>query len=419
MKIRGRGRLAWLAVTAAVSQLIVLTASPAPAETRWVPGITVAERYDSNVYFFAQGQNLEDFVTTVTPSIRMLHRGPQVDVTAQFAMTGEYYLKNPGLNYFFPNGGVTADLSRWVGQWNRRLKLQVGDNFSYTPRPPAFVAPSPDPAIVPPQPGAQTALTQSDFVRGIQSIRANSFMNAATIRGEYSVTPQTSIVGNYLNQYMRFGNAFATTAAARFFTTMYQTVNVGPQYQVTSRDTALLTGQYQHIHFSQSGQDSTFQVYGLTAGWKRIFTKSLSMTVNAGVVTFSPAGGIQYLANGALTYSQPNSTTVLSYSRQVFPSFFIAAVPLVSDVVAATTTYRFTTNWSVGGALNYAHNSAVSGPPLSFISYGATANTNYQFTRTLNLTASYAYTSFESDFPGSSYSFNRHVVSIMLSKQWQ
>jgi hypothetical protein len=91
----------------------------------------------------------------------------------------------------------------------------------------------------------------------------------------------------------------------------------------------------------------------------------------------------------------------------------------VSDVLAASISHKITQNWQVGTALNYAHNEAVSGPNLTFISYGASANSTYQFTRTFNFIASYSYTSFESAFPGASYSFNRHVVSLMLRKEWQ
>jgi hypothetical protein len=388
----------------------------AGADTRVVPWISVAERYDSNVYFFRAGQNLQDYVTTVVPGARIEHRGQLVEGNVTAQMTGEYYVKNPGLNYFFPSGGLYLNLDKVVGQWDQRWKLQVSDNVTYTPRPPAFVAPIPQNASVSPTIAASTP----DFIRGIQAVRANSLMNYAAVNSQYSLTPSASLVGSYVNQFMRFGNRFTTTPGGGFFTTKMQTLNFGPQYQVTPRDVGSITFQYQNMHFSQgSNFNSTFQVFGATGGWRHNFFKNLSVNANVGIVSFSPRGGTQYLANGAVTWEQRNTTTILSYSRSVYPSFFIAAVPLLSQVVAASVVHRLSDNWSVSGTVNYARNESISGPSLTFITYGATASANYQISRTITATAGYTYNSFDASFVGSGYSFNRNVLSVMIRSEWR
>src|SRR5919197_3873774 len=135
---RGVGVLAaWLAGA-------LLDAPTVQADTRIVPYMSVAERYDTNVYFFSQGQNLEDYVTTVIPGARIEHRGTDVEGNVSLQMTGEYYVKNPGLNYFFPSGSAFGNLDHLTARVDQRWRMQVSENFTYTPRPPAFVAPVPE-----------------------------------------------------------------------------------------------------------------------------------------------------------------------------------------------------------------------------------------------------------------------------------
>ncbi len=45
--------------------------------TTIIPSLRLAERYDSNV-FFVNGTNLEDYVTTVSPQLRVTHKSQWV-----------------------------------------------------------------------------------------------------------------------------------------------------------------------------------------------------------------------------------------------------------------------------------------------------------------------------------------------------
>ena len=119
----------------------LLQAPTVTADTRVVPYFSVAERYDTNVYFFSASNKIQDYVTTVVPGARVEHRGTLVEGNVNLQMTGEYYVRNPGLNYFFPSGGLYANLNKWAGQYDQRWRLQVSENFQFTPQPPAFVAP--------------------------------------------------------------------------------------------------------------------------------------------------------------------------------------------------------------------------------------------------------------------------------------
>src|SRR5256885_5346608 len=71
-------------------------------ETNIIPSVTLSERYDSNV-FFVPGRNLEDYVTTVSPQLRVVHIRQLVEGTIKGGLTTETYVKNPGLNYVAAN----------------------------------------------------------------------------------------------------------------------------------------------------------------------------------------------------------------------------------------------------------------------------------------------------------------------------
>jgi len=404
------------------------------ADTKVVPFFQVAERYDSNVYFFAQGHNLQDYVTTVIPGARIEHRGTDIEGNVSLQMTGEYYVKNPGLNYFFPSGSAFGNLNRLTARVDQRWRMQVSETFSYTPRPPAFVAPVSE-AQAAATPATQAA-ANPDFVRGIQAFRANSIMNVATLNSQYVLTSTTTMTGSLMSQYMRFGNAFATsptaggtttstgTPSSSFFTTNFQTLTAGPEHKFTPRDTGTLMLQYQHMHFTggnvaAGSSGSTFQIYGATGGWRHAFTPAIAARGSAGLMTFSPSGGLQYVMSGELSWTTPSTTSIVSYSRGIFPSFFIAAVPLVSQVVTVGVTHKVSENLSVGGALNYANNESATGQALRFTSYGGNAAATYLFSRSFSGVASYTYNSFDAAFGTSGYSFSRHVVSFMLRKEWR
>src|SRR5438445_9600816 len=49
-------------------------------ETNIIPSVTLSERYDSNV-FFVPGGNLDDYVTSVSPQLRVVHMGQLIEGT--------------------------------------------------------------------------------------------------------------------------------------------------------------------------------------------------------------------------------------------------------------------------------------------------------------------------------------------------
>jgi hypothetical protein len=166
------------------------------------------------------------------------------------------------------------------------------------------------------------------------------------------------------------------------------------------------------------GSTSTFTLQGLTVGWSRTFSPKLSANATGGVTVFSGSGSLQYLASASITYQERNTSFIGSYSRSVFPSFFIAATPLLSQVFSASVIHTFTQRLSATGSLNYATNEAIGNTALQFNSYGGTASINYAIGKTWSVAASYSHLVSKNAFVGTNFEFDRDVFSVTLRKEW-
>jgi len=374
----------------------------AHGETRLVPSLAVSERYDSNV-FFVPGGNLEDYVTNISPQVTVDHKGRLIDGTVRGGATGEVYVKNPGLNYIALNGGVNLNLDNAVAQLVRAAGLKVSDTFYFTPQAPAFVAP-----------GSGSQVSEA-FVRGIQAARANSFTNAGSVTGSYSLSPRVDLQASYMHQKIHFGTAFVSSTTGQFFNTTLQTVTAGPLLKISPLDTLTLTYQYQQADFSQGGG---FHTQGGIMGWTRAFTPTLQAKVTTGMTVTEPSNRVQYQGAVSVEGKLQNTDARLSYSRGVYPSFFNTGLPLLSQVVTATVAHRVTALLTVTVNGNYAKNDSVPAGTLAYESYWVTVGLNYRVSRILNTALSYTNSEYKQNSLGQSSRFDRNMVMVMLTAEW-
>lgn len=404
-------RSAWVAFLAVLAPAVSLThnamADPiiTQSDTHIIPVLTITERYDSNV-FFIQGKNLEDYVTTVNPQLRVDHTGRLVSGTLTGSVTGEAYVKNPGLDYIAPSVSTSLNLDNLVGQLDHRAKLKVSDAFTYTPRPLAFLGPE----------GA--SVVPDAFVRGIQATRANSLTNQASANAGYALTSATMLQATYMHSHIQFGKQFATPNFGTFFSTTFQNLSAGPQYKASPLDVLSLNYQYSRADFGlTNGAKSGFETQGGTLGWQRQLTPTVSANAAGGVTIFS-GGNIQYLVDASVNWKYENGEALVRYSRLVFPSFFVAALPLVSQVVTASATYALTGNLSATVTGNYARNESVPTPILLFSSYGTSLSMNYKISRAISAIATYTHNNFLQEFRGQQAEFSRNLVSLSVRGEW-
>ena len=379
-------------------------------ETNIIPSISLAERYDSNV-FFVSGRNLEDYVTTVSPQVRVIHKRQLVEATIGGGVTAEAYVKNPGLNYVGANGLLDLNLDGAMNELVRGLGLHISDTFIYTPQPPSFAAPT------------GSSQVPESLVRGIQAQRANSRTNSAKVEGSYSVSPVLDFISTYRDQRIQFGSAFSAPTAevqSTFLDTTFQTVTSGPILKVTPLDTVSLSHLYQKGTFSSGGATSDFSTQGAMAGWTRSITPTLTGHVEGGVAVLSINSDLQPLAAASLTWMLRDTDATISYSRVIVPSFLFVATPLLSQVVTGTVTHRVTNSISVSLLANYAINQSIPDSSLlKFTSYSVMPSVNYEINRTLKASLSYTWSQFQQAFASQEFGFDRNVVLLSLVAEWK
>jgi hypothetical protein len=381
-------------------------------ETNIIPSITLSERYDSNV-FFVPGVNLEDYVTRVSPQLRVVHKRSLVEATVGGGVTAEAYVKNPGLNYVAANGLVDLNLDGAMNELVRGLGLRISDTFYYTPQPPSFAAPVG---------GSQVP---EAFVRGIQAQRANSRTNAGTVEATYSISRDLDFLSTYRDQRIQFGNAFAAPSGTQnfntsFIDTTFQTVTSGPVYRISPLDKVSLSHVYQKGTFEFGGQTTDFSTQGAIAGWTRSLTPTLTAQVQGGFAVLSISNDVQPLAGASLAWEGRNTDLTISYTRVIIPSFLFVATPLLSQVVSGTATHHFTQPLSLSFTANYALNESIPDRSLlKFESYSATPSINYKLSQDMTLSLSYTYSQFFQTFLSQDFRFNRNVVMLSLYAEWK
>jgi hypothetical protein len=383
----------------------------AEPDTHIIPSLRVAERYDSNV-FFVPGTNLEDYVTTVSPQLKLFHRNQWVEGTVGGGATAEAYVKNPGLNYLAGNGTMSLNLDGVMNRFVQGLGLRLYDTLIYTPQPLAFAAPTSGSQIPP------------AFVQGIQAQRANSLSNAAKVEASYRLSDFMGMTVTYLDQRIRFGNPIATPTGVTqggFINTNFQTLTSGFDRKLSSADTVFVGHQYQNGTFSDSDASSSqFSTQGALIRWLRFITPGLKGTGEGGFAVISPGGRVELLGGASLEWKEQYTTVTVSYSRSIAPSFLFVSTPLLSQVVTGEVKRRITDSLTLSVNGSYAFNESVPDSSLlRFQSYAVTPGVNYVISKIFTATLSYTHSQYEQTIASESFPFDRDLVQLSLIAEWK
>lgn len=379
--------------------------------TTVIPSLRVAERYDSNV-FFVPGTNLEDFVTTVSPQLKVAHKNQWVEARMGAGATGEVYVKNPGLNYVGGNAAVDLDLDRAVNALVRGLGLRISDTLSYTPQPPAFAAPTE---------GSQIS---EAFVQGIQARRANSFTNVARVEASYFFSSFMGVTSTYTDRRIRFGTPRATPTGIEqggVRDTDFQTLTSGVLAKISPADTVSLLHQYQKGTISDPDRGETgFSTQGALVRWSRAITPTFQVTGEGGFSMISPNNDVYPVGVASLQWDEQYTTAKLSYSQGIAPSFFAVSAPLLGRAVTGTVRRRITDSFAASLSGSYAVNESVPDSSLiRFESYSVTPSLDYKIGRSFTVTLSYTRSEFQRAFSGQSFDFDRNMVMFNLLAEWR
>ncbi len=374
-----------------------------------IPSLRLAERYDSNV-FFSSGGKLEDYVTTVSPQVRVEHRNQWVEGVVGGGATGEVYVNNPGLNYVGGNGIVDLNLDRAMNTLVRGLGLRISDSISYTPQPPAFAAPTG---------GNQLSET---FVQGIQARRANSMSNFAMVEASYFFSPYVGITSTYTDSRIRFGRGIATptgvVASGEFINTNFQTLSSGLEGRPSPADTISLLHQYRKATFAVQGRG--FSAQGVMAQWSRAITPSIKGMIEGGFSVVNRGDGVYPVGGGSLEWQGQYTSVTVSYSRSVAPSFLFVATALLSQVVTAEVSRQLAESFSISLSAGYAVNQSIPNSSLvRYESYSVTPSIVYKIGANLTTKVSYTHSEFQRASSGHSFEFDRNMIMLTLLYEWR
>jgi hypothetical protein len=385
--------------------------SASEPRTSITPSLRVAERYDSNV-FFVPGTNLEDYVTTISPQVRLAHNNQWVEGVIGAGATAEVYVNNPGLNYVGGNGSVDLDFHRAMNALVPGLGLRVSDSVTYTPQPLAFAAPLSGNQI------------SEAFVQGLQARRANSFTNAAKVEASYFFSPFMGVMSTYTDRRIRFGRPISAPTGIvtrELLDTNFQTLTSGLVGTPSPADTISLLHQYQKAVFPDLGRGTGgFSTQGAIARWSRWITSTLQATVEGGFTVVNSSGDVNPIGAASLQWDGQYTTIQLSYSRAVVPSMLFASTPLLSQVVTGVVRRRLSDPLSLSLSGSYAVNESVpDNSLLRFESYMVTPSLEYKIGPRLTATLSYTHSEFQQGRLGRSFDFERNMVMLSLLAEWK
>lgn len=380
--------------------------------TTIIPSLRLAERYDSNV-FFVKGQGLEDYVTTVSPQLKVTHQNPWVEVRVGGGVTGEVYAKNPGLNYVGGNGTVALNLGNAMNALLPGLGLNITNSVSYTPQPPAFAAPTSGNQI------------SDAFVQGLQARRANSFSHMANVEASYFFLPYVGVSSTYTDARIRFGKAISTpdgvVRSGEFINTNFQTVTSGVVVRPSVADTISFSHQYRKATFSDPDRgDRGFSTQGAIANWSRFLTPQLKVMGNGGFSVLSQRGGIYPVGGASLEWQGVYTTVHVSYSRAISPSFLFVSGALANEVVTGSVTRQMAEPFTLSLSASYAINRSIpDSSAVRFESYSVTPSVIYKIGPSLTASLSYTHSEFQRVFSGQAIEFNRNMVMLNLLAEWR
>jgi len=382
---------------------ISLTALPAWADLKFTPSLTVSERYDSNITFTSGGTN-HDFITSVSPGLSANYRGRPLEASLAGSLSLASYAEHSEFNYAAASGTLSVDLNQLVGRLDKRARLQVAGSVSYTPELPAFVS---------------AVAGFNPFATGIQPQRVRTFSYTLLATGGYSLTSRVGLTGTYSYAFLNFGGTVGAPAETALLRTTSQAVGVGPEVKLTPVDTLSLQFLYQKADYG-SGVAPGYHTEGVTVGYTHIFSPQLTGSVSAGAVKITPSDRVVPAATVTVSWNEKNTTTSLSYTRSVTPSFVIAAGPLESNLVSLSVGHRLTELLTASASVSYARSSSPSATTgnLSFDSYSTEFGLSHPITRWISASFSYSHSHFSQGFTTATSSFDRDAVVFSLTASW-
>ena len=408
----GSGRMSDLSQGSVRQAAVPAGGNMGGAPSQVVPYISLSERYDSNVLFFP-GNRLADYVTNISAGARMNYRGDMAAGSLAGGLISEVYVNNPGLNYVGTNASLNAVLDDAVGKVVRGLGLSISDTMQYTPRLQAWLTPD---------------VPQSSFISGIQAYRNNSLTNNTNILSTYSISPSDQVKASYSYEMMRFfgSQGGASRTGALLFNTNVHGLVAGGDHYYNRTDSIGVSYLFQQMSFDPSVGGSSGMsavVNGAMATLRKSISRELTAEVSPGAaILTSLPGKLQWTMAARLDWQSALVNAQVSYTRGIFPGFFLAGGALISDVVTLSLSRNLTSQWSIGSQTNYSTSRSLGAGSgsVGFESYGESLSASYTLYPGFIATATATWDRFTYGSVSSlDQVVNRHTAMISFRADWE
>ncbi len=384
------------------------------------PSITVSERYDSNVLFLPD--KVHDYVTNISPGALLEYRNDLIESSFRAGVSSELYARNPGLNYVGTNATVYGNLDNMAGRLIRGWTLRLTDGVMYTPQMPAFASPQGG-NVVP-----------ADFVRGIQAYRNNMLTNSVSVQSGYELARTVSLSVSYSHSIIRFLDDSNVVGMGGLFNSTSQSLTTGPVYHISANDTVSVSYQFQHMVFSQQGGavttapiSSAAKIQGGIATWRSNLSRALVAEISPGLSVVDGSRDPAWTARAQIFWNALPTTISFSYSRGLYPSFFISSGVFLSNVISASFTHALTDKWSTSGQYSYSSNRLIvdsSGAQtvageLNSTGHSVALSATYRINSLISAVGSVNHMEFSYDSTGARTAVARDFVTLQLRAEWR
>ena len=395
----------------------IVFASRVEAETTVIPSVSLAERYDSNIYrttrsSYRPGIQPWDYVTTVSAIVDVVNKSRLADSLLRAGVNGNAFVYNADLAFVSTNVFAASDLTRGVGELVRGLRLRISDSFLYTPEMPAFL-----------EYGGHPDDTADIYSGGIQGSRANTYRNILSAYSDYSLSRSFSLTTNYQFSMFRRGKVDQTSEsidAVAYFNNTQHSVDFGPTYTFDRGDTLFLKYNYSTGESVPEGSgvitDYTFQTIAPMYVTKAVPGWTLTMSGGATLVE-QEAGNDVFLSGklGFATDYDRRTHVAMLVSREARPSYFQTSSSLIANLARFNVSYSVTRLVRLTASANYGYNETIPVKTFAFRTAGGVVALNYSLTQSTTLSLSQEYTYYERT---GVLPYDRIVTMLTLKTEW-
>ena len=331
------------------------------------PYVTLQEQYDDNIYLTQQNPQ-SDFITTITPGLKYVAKGPAYNFDLGFELGMNFYASNPENNYMSYLGRLNTSYSfspRWTVSLNESLIRSRNNLQSYSLATPAgqqtFTSSNTGQVLYLRntfQPSIEYKFGRENLVtlnylnmvyREDGEAGNNSLENSVSPRLTYWFDVRNGITLDYAYTRGDFENESQPNWAGN---------NLGGRYMYRFNPRTTAFGEYRYLKMDFESPRTNYSVHSLSAGLNHAFSPSLTGMAQFGWFrqvgdVGSPLSGP--VCNFSLTQLLQRTRLTLAfeggYQEQYFTSDNLG-ISLYTRA-RATVTHQFRERLSVGltGAL--------------------------------------------------------------------